>query len=75
MLMVHTALVLVLDGDLVPAAGARARHAPGTLRGDALLGGAAAREYHVLPAFDSNDTDLAYSVAAGGACRRPALPL
>lgn len=65
MLMVMTTLVLVLDGDLLPQANMRAKLAPGTPRGDALLNGAAAREYHVLPAFDTKSTQLAYVIARG----------
>lgn len=65
MLMVTTKLVLVLDGDLLPQANMRTKLASGTPRGNALLHGAAAREYHVLPAFDTQETDLAYSIARG----------
>lgn len=65
MLMATTTLVLVLDGDLLPQANMRASLAPGTPRGDALLNGAAAREYHVLPAFDTKSTQLAYVIARG----------
>lgn len=65
MLMVSTMLVLVLDGDLLPQANMRAKLAAGTPRGNALLNGAAAREYHVVPAFDTQETDLAYSIARG----------
>jgi hypothetical protein len=65
MLMVTTALVMVLDGDLLPQADMRAKLAPGTPRGDALLRGAAERQFHVLPAFDTLDTSLAYTISSG----------
>lgn len=65
MLMVSTALVMVLDGDLLPQADMRDKLAPGTQRGNALLEGAAAREFHVLPSFDTRNTEFAYSIAGG----------
>lgn len=63
--MVSTALVMVLDGDLLPQTEMRAKLAPGTQRGDALLQGAAAHKFYVLPSFDTRQTELAYAIAGG----------
>ncbi len=65
MLLAQTALVLVIDGDLLPQTAARAKFAPGTPRGDALIKAALGKAYHVLPAFDTTSMELAYDIAAG----------
>jgi hypothetical protein len=44
---------------------ARAKAAPGTPRGDALVAEALKMAYHVLPAFDTGSMDTAYDVAWG----------
>lgn len=46
-------------------ASARAKAAPGTPRGDALVAEALKMAYHVLPAFDTRSMDTAYDIAWG----------
>ncbi len=65
LLVAQTDLVAVLDGDLLPQAGARARFAPGTAVGNEMAAAALRKAYRVLPAFDTADIELAYDIALG----------
>ena len=65
MLLVRTALVLVIDGDLLLQAKLRARLQHGSSAWSALLREANAGAYHVLPSFDTRETTTAYRIAAG----------
>lgn len=61
----RTALVLVIDGDLLLQAKLREKLQHGSNTWDSLLREANAGSYHVLPSFDTRETSTAYRIAAG----------